>query len=63
MTSFAVRATSVKNNNDMDKISDIRFTLLKLPNTNVFTADDVTSDSGVCFYCSLAMRKFCLRNK
>lgn len=47
MTSLAVRATSVKNNNEADKTSDIRFMLLKLPDTNVFTADNAVAGSGV----------------
>lgn len=44
MTSLAVRSTSVRNTND---VSDIRFMLLKLPNTNVFTGENVPSDSGM----------------
>lgn len=51
MTTLAVRATAVKNNTDTEKISDIRFMLLKLPKTNVFTADDSgLSDSGVWIF-------------
>lgn len=49
MTTLGVLTTSVKNNNDADKTSDIRFMLLKLPNTNVFTADNAATGSGVCF--------------
>lgn len=47
MNSFAVRATAVKNKNEMEKIADIRITLLQLPNTNAFTADNYTCDSGL----------------
>lgn len=49
MTSLGVLATSVKNNNEN---SDVRFMLLKLPNTNVFAGENGPLDSGVCcIYC------------
>lgn len=49
MNSLSVRATAVKNSNETDKTSDIRFMILKLPNTNVFNADNSTNDCGVLF--------------
>lgn len=45
MTSLAVRATSVKNSDDMKTIAEIRISLLQLPNTKTFTAKP--SDSGM----------------
>lgn len=48
MTTFAERTTSVKNSNEWKKSKEIRFTLLNLPSTNVFTNDP--SDSGVDFF-------------
>lgn len=37
--SLAVRASSVKNSDDMKRSTDIRFKLLELPSTKVFTVD------------------------
>lgn len=57
MISLAVRAISVKNNNDSDKTSEIRFMVLKLPDTNVFTGDNDAIGSGVWFFVPL----FCFK--
>lgn len=39
MTTLAVRATAVKNSDDMKRTSDIRFMLLELPNTKIFNIE------------------------
>lgn len=49
MTSLAIRASAVKNNDDMKKTSEIRFALLKLPTTKTLTTEP--SDSGM--FCQL----------
>lgn len=50
MTTLAVRATSVKNSNDMHRVSDIRFMVLRLPNTQMFSAENDINDYGAYFW-------------
>lgn len=45
MTSLAVRATAVKNSDDLKKSTEVRFVLVKLPSTKIFSVD--ASDSGM----------------
>lgn len=44
MTTLALRATAVKNSDDLKRTADIRCMLLKLPSTKVFNVE--FSDTG-----------------
>lgn len=52
MATLAVRASSVKNSDDLKKTSEIKYKILDLPSTKVF--NDELSDSGtivfICFF-------------
>lgn len=51
MNSSAVRATALKNSDNLMKSSEVRFVLVKLPSTKIFNV--VPNDSGMSNLCAI----------